>query len=143
MRKNFAPFVLLVLMLLACNYSNTSNTNNSNNSNNSNKNESEKAKGDFSTPKAAVETFIKAGTNRDADLLSRCFDASSPGEFRKYRDKTASQKEMDEMAEFVQDAQVTDVNETGDNAKVSVKFKKRNEEITMKKSADGWKIVDF
>lgn len=140
MRKHFVPFGLLVLTLLACNYSNTGNTNNSNNSNN---NKSEKAKGDFSTPKAAVETFIMAGTKRDADLLSRCFDASSAGEFRKYRDKTASQKEMDEMAEFVQDAQVTDSKETGDNAIVSVKFKKRNEEITMKKSADGWKIVDF
>lgn len=140
MRKHFVPFGLLVLMLLACNYSNTGNTNNSNNSNN---NKSEKAKGDFSTPRATVETFIMAGTNRDADLLSRCFDASSPGEFRKYRDKTASQKEMDEMAEFVQHAQVTDSKESGDNAIVSVKFKKRNEEITMKKSADGWKIVDF
>lgn len=100
-------------------------------------------KGDFSTPRAAVETFIAAGTNRDADLVSQCFDAESPVEFRKLREKTASQKEMDELADFVRGAQIKDVKETGDRAVVSVIFKQRNEEISMKKSASGWKILDF
>jgi hypothetical protein len=75
--------------------------------------------------------------------FSQCFDAESPGEFRKYREKTASQKDLDGLAEFVSGAQVTDVKESGDRALVSVKFKARNEEITMKKSAGSWKILDF
>jgi hypothetical protein len=60
------------------------------------------------------------------------------------REKTATPKELDELATFVKGAQVTGVTEKGDDlARVSVKFNERNEEITMKKSADGWKIVDF
>lgn len=139
---------LALLLLTGCNSSsnnsNASNsTSNSNNATSSNTSVAAKAKGDFSTPKAAVETFIAAATSRDADLLSQCFDASGPNEFRKLREKTASQKDLDGLATFAQGAQVLDTKEKGDLARVSVKFKERDEEITMKKSADGWKIVDF
>lgn len=149
MRKIILPCGFILLSLLACNYSNTNNTNtpkNSNttsNTNNANKPDSTTTKADFSTPKTAVETFINAASNRDANLLSRCFDAESAGEFRKFREKTASQKDLDELAEFAQGAKVTDVEESGDAAEVNVKFKARDEQITMRRGADGWKIVDF
>jgi hypothetical protein len=158
MRSFIVPCGLALLLLTGCSADNSNGSNSTGNSTNvkssntgstssstpgSNTSGAAKAKGDFSTPKAAVETFISAGTSRDADLISRCFDAESPGEFRKLREKTASPKELDELATFVKGAQVLDAKETGDTARVSVKFNERNEEITMKKSADGWKIVDF
>ena len=157
MRSLLVPCGLALLLLTGCSSGNSNGSNSTGNSANttgstnttssttgSNTTSSTtKAKGDFSTPKAAVETFIAAGTARDADLISRCFDAGSPGEFRKLREKTASPKELDELAEFVKGGQVLGSKETGDTALVSVKFSKRDEEIEMKKSADGWKIVDF
>lgn len=137
---------LLLPLMIGCALSSSNNTKNSNRITDpdiAGNPAGAKAKGDFSSPRAAVETFIAAGANRDADLLSQCFDADSPGEFRKLREKTASQKDLDELADFVRGAQVTDVKEAGDRAVVSVKFTKRNEEISMKKSAGGWKILDF
>ena len=137
---------LALLLLTGCSLSGSNSNNSSNGSANSNlsdKSGAAKSKGDFTSPKAAVYTFIAAGTNRDAEMLSQCFDAESPGEFRKYREKTASQKDLDGLADFVNGAQITDVKESGDRAVVSVKFKARNEEISMKKSAAGWKILDF
>jgi hypothetical protein len=135
-----------MLLMTGCSLSGSNNNNTSNGSANSNisdKSGSGKSKGDFSSPKAAVYTFIAAGTNRDAEMLSQCFDAESPGEFRKLREKTASQKDLDGLAEFVNGAQITEAKESGDRAVVGVKFKARNEEISMKKSAAGWKILDF
>jgi len=137
---------LTLLLTTACSLTSSNSNNSSNGSSNSNtsdKSGAGKSKGDFSSPKAAVYTFIAAGTNRDAEMLSQCFDPEGPGEFRKYREKTASQKDLDGLAEFVNGAQITDAKESGDRAVVSVKFKARNEEISMKKSAGGWKILDF
>lgn len=144
--RNILVCCLALLLMTGCSLisSNSNNTSNgSANSSLSEKSGAGKSKGDFSSPKAAVYTFIAAGTNRDAEMLSQCFDAESPGEFRKYREKTASQKDLDGLAEFVNGAQITDAKESGDRAVVSVKFKARNEEISMKKSAGGWKILDF
>lgn len=150
-----------LLTLSACNSSNTNNANtgnnsnansntnntntarNANNSNDANKPDAAKTKADFSTPKAAIDTFISAAANRDAELLSKCFDADSPKEFLKFRDKTASQKDLDELAQFVQGAKITGLEEAGNAAEVSVQFNERNEQIAMKKTAEGWKIVDF
>lgn len=135
---------LLAFMAVGCSFSTNNNNNNSNSYNNNNSNSSNTgATGDFSTPKAAVQTFIKASVNRDKELLSQCFDSGSPGEFRRYREKTASQKDLDELAEFADGAQVGDVNESGENAVVQVKFKSRDEEIKMKRTDGKWRILDF
>ena len=150
MRSVLIPCGLALLLLTGCGSDNSNNSSPARNTNNSNPGTTgsntsgaAKTKGDFSTPKAAVETFIAAGQSRDADLISRCFDANSPGEFRKLREKTATPKELDELATFVRGARVIDAAEKGDSARVKVKFNERDEEMTMNKSADGWKIVDF
>ncbi|GEM_PF-2758797 len=143
MRKALLSCGFILLIALGCYNSNTNNTSNSNNKNGSDKPDIPKSKGDFSTPKAAVETFIAAAENKDLDLLSKCFDVESPGEFRRYREKTATQKDLDSLANFAQGATVKDVEERGNSAMVRVKFKQRDEEIEMKKSSDGWKILDF
>lgn len=142
MRSLLVYCSLALLLLIGCNSPGSYNLSNSN-ANNSNNASRARAKGDFSTPKATVETFITAGSNKDADLLSQCFHAESPGEFGKLREKTTSAKELDELATFVQGAMVGDVQEKGDSAVVSVAFKKRNEKISMKKSGNDWKILDF
>lgn len=140
---------LAALLFIGCNSqrsynsSNTGSANSSNNESNPAYANRAKPKGDFSTPKAAVETFIMAGTNRDANLLSQCFHPESPGEFRKLREKTSSAKDLDEMANFVRGARIVDVKEKGDSAVVSVVFRERSEEISMKKSEGDWKILDF
>lgn len=102
-----------------------------------------KPRPDFSTPRIAVVTFIEAASNRDAELLSQCFASESAGEFRKYREKRATAKELDELAKFADGAKITDVKVEGDSAVVSVAFKERNEKISMKRTESGWKILDF
>ncbi len=127
------------VILLGCNANKSSETNN----------EEGKPKttqgGDFSTPQAAVESLISAAVARDAELLSKCFADNAPGEFAKLRDKTASQKDLDELAEFLQDGKITEsvIADQGDAAQVQVKLKSRDESIKMTKVGDQWKIVDF
>lgn len=139
---------LASLLLIGCNLPGSNNTTNSSaNSSNKDGNPSfanrAKPGGDFSTPKAAVQTFITAGTNRDKELLSQCFHPDSAGEFRKLREKTSTPEELADLANFVGGGVVGDAEERGDRALVKVAFKKRNEEISMKKLEGDWKIVDF
>ena len=102
-------------------------------------------KGDFSTPASAVETFIAAGVARDLDLLSQVFSSDAPAEFDFLRNKTASNEELDGLAAFVEGAEITGVRISNDQtaAVVAVKFRSRDEEISLIKTVDGWKIVDF
>ena len=103
------------------------------------------ARPDFSTPKAAVQTFIHAAQARDAELLSRCVHDKAAGEFAGLRKKTATRAELDGLAELFQGAEITGVGpgETKDTAVVNVKLKPRKESITVGRTADGWKIIDF
>jgi hypothetical protein len=105
----------------------------------------EKLKADFSTPKAAIETFFAAAAARDLDMLSLCFANTAPAEFDGLRKKTASKTELDQLAEFVLGATVANVdmspNET--TATVAVRFRSRDERIQLTKTAKGWRIVDF
>jgi hypothetical protein len=105
----------------------------------------QQGKGDFSTPKAAVETFIAAAAARDADLLSQSVADSAAGEFAKLRDKTAGQEDLDGIAQLMQGGEITDVqvDEPKGAAVVAVKLKSRDERIKLSKAAAGWKIVDF
>jgi hypothetical protein len=108
-------------------------------------NAASKDKGDFSTPKAAVETFIAAAAARDADLLSRCIADTAPREFAKLRDRTASKEDLDGLAKLMRGGVITGV--TADDGKgtavVEVKLETRNERIRLTRATDGWKVVDF
>jgi hypothetical protein len=72
----------LTLLLTGCSLSSSNNNNASNGGTNSNsgsdKSAASKSKGDFSSPKAAVYTFIAAGTNRDAELLQSVLRRRKP-----------------------------------------------------------------
>jgi hypothetical protein len=101
--------------------------------------------GDFSTPQAAVQTFIAASAARDLDLLSRCFAEGAPREFDGLRKKTATPEELDQLVEFMQGARITDVriNDSAGTAVVDVKLTSRDEHMSMRKIDTGWKLVDF
>jgi S1-C subfamily serine protease len=99
----------------------------------------------FTTPEAAVETFLAAAATRDLDQLSQCFSDKAPGEWDGLRNKTAGKQELDQLAEFVQGARVGNakVSPDGIAATVPVRFKARDEIINMIKTVNGWRIVDF
>jgi hypothetical protein len=103
------------------------------------------ARGDFSTPRTAVETFIAAAAAHDADLLSQCIADTAPGEFAKLRDQKAGKDDLDDLAQLMQGGEITDVKEDAPNnaAVVAVKLKEREERIRLTKALAGWKIVDF
>ena len=103
------------------------------------------AKGDFSTPRAAVETFIAAAAARDADVLSQSIADSAAGEFARLREKTAGKEDLDGIAQLLQGGGVTDVkiDEPNGTAVVAVKLRSRDERIQLTKAGSGWKIVDF
>ncbi|WP_295436985.1 hypothetical protein [uncultured Thiodictyon sp.] len=102
------------------------------------------AAGNFSTPRAAVQTLIAAATARNGELLSHCFADSAAEEFTSLRSQTASQKDLDDLATLFQGATVTDEQIKDDrHATVSVKLSARSEEIALTKTADGWQVVDF
>lgn len=99
----------------------------------------------FATPQAVVETFIRAGVERDAETLSKCFALNSAGEFRKIREKQMTKAELDDLASFVEGASVNgaQMGAGDERAIVAVRFRSRDERITVTKTPDGWKIVDF
>jgi hypothetical protein len=103
------------------------------------------ASGLFASPKAAVETFIAAGTARDLDRLSQCFADMAEAEFDGFRNKTASPEDVEDLAKFLAGATVTGetINEGENTAVVTVKTGTRDEQIRLTKTPAGWKIVAF
>lgn len=99
---------------------------------------------DFSSPRAAVQTLIAAAAARDAQLLSQCFAETAAKEFAPLRARTASVRELDDLAALFEGATVTEerakVNRT---ATVAVKLRSRNEEIELVRDGDRWQVVDF
>jgi hypothetical protein len=104
-----------------------------------------KTQGDFSTPRAVVETLIKAAVNRDVELISLCFRYAS-GEFRPYRQRTATQQEMDSLATFWRGAKVVDVKSIDEKrAQVIVKLLEGDEKsiAVMRTEGGDWTIVSY
>lgn len=111
-------------------------------------------KEDFSSPDGVVQTFIDAGMNKDQEILSKCFSENSPGEWDKFRNKSLSGQELEELKEFVDGAKITGL-EKGkirlgrrrgsrkNQAVVLVKFKSRDEKIRVVRKDHRWYIVDF
>jgi hypothetical protein len=101
-----------------------------------------KVKEDFSTPRAAVETFFAAAAARDADVLSRCF-GDGPKEFEPLRKRQLGKADLDHMAAEFGVGKVVSV-EQGENAAfVMVKLRSRDEKIEMTRIGNAWKISDF
>ena len=102
-----------------------------------------KFKEDFSTPRAAVETFFAAAAARDADVLSRCFSEDSPREFESARKKQIPSEGLDHLAKEFGVGKVVDVKQNETKAVVEVKLNSRDETIHMVMTVGGWKIRDF
>jgi hypothetical protein len=101
------------------------------------------AAGDFSTPKASIQTFISAAASKNVDLLSKCFADDAAEEFKAIRNKSANQKDLDDLAEMFKGATIEGEETSGTKSTVKVKLQTRAEEIELSKSANGWKILDF
>ena len=102
------------------------------------------ASGSFDSPEATIKTLIAAAIARDLDLLSQCFSGEAPGEFGAIVNKTASDEELDSFAEFFTGAKITGSQTVEeDKAVVDVKLTSRDEKISLVKTADGWKVLDF
>jgi hypothetical protein len=98
----------------------------------------------FSSPEAVVATFITASLEKDKEVLSQCFSKNSPGEWDELKDKSATNKELEELKEFVTDAVITKTEQTDNHtAIVHVKFTARDEKIHTTKENDRWYILDF
>ncbi|MCG8577444.1 MAG: hypothetical protein MI810_21360 [Flavobacteriales bacterium] len=98
----------------------------------------------FSSPEAVVATFITASLEKDKELLSQCFSENSPGEWDELKDKSATDKELEELKEFVTDAVIKKTEQTDDHAAiVYVKFTSRDEKIHTTKENGRWYILDF
>ena len=102
-----------------------------------------KVKEDFSSPRGVVETLIEAAASRDKEVISKCFADDAAKEFKALRDKTATDTELGKLATFFAGAKVGEAKIEKDRAVVEVKLKTRTEKIETKKTAKGWKIVDF
>ena len=101
-----------------------------------------KVKEDFSTPRAAVETFFAAAAARDVDLLSRCFTAG-PKEFEPLRKKQVPERELEGFSQEFGVGKVVSVEQGEQAAYVMVKLKSRDEKIEMREVGNAWKISDF
>ena len=98
-----------------------------------------------STPTSTVREFLAAGSARDAARLRTVFSSTSPDEFAPFRDGTATDEELDSLAEFVKGAIIGDetIEPGGKSATVAVKFRARDEVIQLIMSQGVWQIEDF
>jgi hypothetical protein len=101
-----------------------------------------KVKEDFSTPRAAVETFFAAAAARDVDVVSRCF-VEGRKEFEPLRNKQIPERELEAFSQEFGVGKVVGVEQGEQAAYVMVKLKSRDETIEMRKVGNAWKIYDF
>ncbi len=100
-------------------------------------------KPDFSSPEAAVRTFVRAAIAKDVDLLAKCVHKDCAEEFKTLLNKSTSDEMIKQLAEMFTDAEVGDAKEEKIDAHVAVKLTSRDEVLTMRKSDAGWQLVDF
>jgi tetratricopeptide (TPR) repeat protein len=65
--------------------------------------------GDFSTPEATINTFIRSATTGNAEVLSRCFHERAAGEFDDFRNNTLNQKQLTGIASMLKNAKIAGV----------------------------------
>lgn len=98
---------------------------------------------DFASPKSAIDTFVAAAQAQDQGVLSQCFDPENPGEYQTLIDKTASESQLTRLAVQFEEAKVGVIRTDGDLATVKIAGKNSSGEIHLKKTAAGWKVLDF
>ncbi len=100
---------------------------------------------DFSTPEVAVQNFLEAVANGDADLLAECFAEDAEGEFTPIREKQLADSDWAELQELFRDAEIieTVMAENEVTATVRVQLIQRNEALQMTMEGSAWKIRGF
>jgi hypothetical protein len=103
---------------------------------------------DFCRPEAAVQTFISACAKKDTELLARCFSADSEGEFQPIVEGTASDKDLDELQEMFDGAEVAEASIGADEETATVRVNltlesRPHEDIKLVKEGEEWKIQGF
>ncbi|MEE8250313.1 MAG: hypothetical protein V3R24_01105 [Gemmatimonadales bacterium] len=100
---------------------------------------------DFSTPEVAVQNFLEAVANGDADLLAECFAEDAEGEFTPIREKQLADSDWAELQELFRDAEIieTVMAEDESTATVRVQLRQRSEALYMTMEGSAWKIRGF
>jgi len=103
---------------------------------------------DFCRPEAAVQTFISACAKKDTALLARCFSADAEKEFSAIVDGTASEKDLGELQEMFDGAEVGEaaIGADAETATVRVNLTledRPNEDLKLVKEGEEWKIQGF
>ena len=100
---------------------------------------------DFSTPEVAVQNFLEAVANGDADLLAECFAEDAEGEFTPIREKQLADSDWAELQELFRDAKIieTVMAEDESTATVRVQLRQRREALYMTMEGSAWKIHGF
>ena len=103
---------------------------------------------DFSTPEAAVSTFIRGAAKKDIEILSQCFSSDAEKEFHAIIAKDVSEKDLGELEQMFGRASVTEAvmkaGATSAAVKVKLEWEGRPDETlnVVKEGAD-WKIQGF
>jgi hypothetical protein len=101
---------------------------------------------DFSSPEAAVETFIRACEDNDLDLISECFSEKAAEQFDSVRDKSISSRELGKLTRRFKGGKIGATDEISDtSASVDVRPKGGGdiEVVILYKEDDEWKIGNF
>ena len=98
---------------------------------------------DLSSPRATVQTFINAAKEKDEIALSYCFSKEAEREFHKEINLKLSYADLEEYSEMADGAEVISIEEHGEQAVVEVKFKNRDERISLIKNGSHWLIANF
>ena len=103
---------------------------------------------DFSTPEAAVGTFIRGCAEKDVEILSQCFSNDAEKEFSGIIAKEVNEKDLNELEQMFGRASVTEavMKAGGMSAAVKVKLEwegRPDETLTVVKEGADWKIQGF
>ena len=99
---------------------------------------------DFCRPEAAVQTFISACAEMDTALLARCFSADAAGEFQPIVEGTASDKDLAELKEMFDGAEVVEATIGADEETATVRVNltlesRPHEDLKLVKEGEEWK----
>jgi hypothetical protein len=103
---------------------------------------------DLSTPEAAVATFIRGCEAKDLDVLCQCISYLAEDELVPLRNRTASSKDLDELANLFREATIKSTDKKDSTAFVELNLKSSRKTETIIVIIDDerdrrWKIQSF